>query len=112
MPPLRSSNSSCAKSCRDGLVKPVLPAGHVKLAEVTELRSQVLRLGPKVSSGERGAILALLGSVERAELLIKRIYDERKSVNRAAVVARAAAAKDKPAKRRDFGGEISPVPAE
>lgn len=96
----------------DGLVKPVLPAGHVKLAEVTELRSQVLRLGPKVSSGERGAILALLGSVERAELLIKRIYDERESVDRARVIARAAAAKDKPAKRRDFGGDVSPVPAE
>jgi phosphate:Na+ symporter len=96
----------------DGLVKPVLPAGHVKLAAVEELRSQVLRLGPKVSSGERGAILALLGSVERAELLIKRIHDERESVDRARVVARAAAANDKPTKRRDFGGDVSPVPAE
>ena len=35
-------------------------------------------------SGERGAILALLGSVERAEILIHRIDAERKSVNRQA----------------------------
>ncbi len=70
----------------------------------------------KASIQGEGLVLgrsALLADDLKAELLIKRIYDERESVNRAAVVARAASAKSKPAKRRDdFGGEAIPVPAE
>ena len=73
---------------------------------------KTLLLGAKVTSSQRGAILALLGSIERAELLIRRIDSERKSVNRADVIARAEAAKAKPDHRPDMGGSLSPQPAE
>jgi phosphate:Na+ symporter len=92
-----------------GIPHPTMPAGHVQVASVEQLRDRVLNLGPSVSSGERGALLALLGSVERAEFLIRRIDAERKSVNRAAVLARATVARPEPA--GDMGG-LSPVPAE
>jgi phosphate:Na+ symporter len=46
------------------------------------LRAQALRLGAELPWVERGAILALLGSAERAFFLIERIDAERKSVSR------------------------------
>ncbi|WP_119270085.1 Na/Pi cotransporter family protein [Taklimakanibacter deserti] len=95
-----------------GVPNAPVPAGHVKFATVEDLREKTLLLGKGVSSGERGAILALLGSIERAELLIERIDAERKSVNRAEVIAHAQAAKAKAGYRPDMGGGLSPQPAE
>jgi phosphate:Na+ symporter len=95
-----------------GVPNAQVPAGHVKFATVEDLRKKTLLLGQGVSSGERGAILALLGSIERAELLIQRIDSERKSVNRAEVIAHAQAAKAKTDYRPDMGGGLSPQPAE
>jgi phosphate:Na+ symporter len=90
-----------------GLKTPAFPAGH--LVAVEDIRSRVLKHGPKLPAAERGAILALLGSVERAELLINRIDVERKSVDRTIVVARTAPKRDEP--KADFGGGLNPVPA-
>jgi hypothetical protein len=59
---------------------------------VDDLLTQLLSYGPKINAHERGAILALLGSVERAQLLTDRIDAERKSVSRSGIVARATAA--------------------
>lgn len=93
-----------------GVPQPTLPAGHSKLAELEEIRWRILQYGPSIPASERGALLALLGSIERAENLIQRIYDERKSVNRRDILARAV----QPATRsRDIGGgQVSPMPAE
>ncbi len=46
------------------------------------LRDRCLKLGAELPWEERGAILALLGSAERAFYLIDRIDDERRSVPR------------------------------
>ncbi|TWG98467.1 phosphate:Na+ symporter [Mesorhizobium sp. J18] len=94
-----------------GVPDPQMPAGHVTFPEVEELRARTLALGPNAGAGERGTILALLGSIERAELLIQRIDAERKSVNRQSVVARAAARRGSQERPMDEGG-LSPVPAE
>jgi len=94
-----------------GIADPQMPAGHVTHPEIEELRAQTLALGPDAGAGERGTILALLGSIERAELLIQRIDAERRSVNRQGVVARAAARQASPAPSPEPGG-LSPVPAE
>ncbi|MFI0845781.1 Na/Pi cotransporter family protein [Mesorhizobium sp. IMUNJ 23232] len=95
-----------------GVADPKMPAGHVSYPEVEELRARTLALGPNAGAGERGTILALLGSIERAEILIRRIDAERKSVNRQSVVARAAALKESGKERpMDMGG-MAPVPAE
>ena len=94
-----------------GVPDPKMPAGHVAFPEVEELRARTLALGPNAGAGERGTILALLGSVERAEILIRRIDAERRSVNRQSVVARAAALKGSRERPMDTGG-MSPVPAE
>jgi len=74
------------------------------------LRARALALGPNAGARERGAILALLGSVERAELLIRRIDAERKSVNRANILAKArnVATPGKP----ELTGGAAPMPAE
>ena len=74
-------------------------------------RARTLALGPNAGAAERGTILALLGSVERAEILIRRIDDERKSVNRQTILARAAARRENRDRSVDTGG-LSPVPAE
>lgn len=92
-----------------GIADPQLPAGHVSFPEVEELRARTLALGPNAGAGERGTILALLGSIERAEFLVRRIDAERKSVNRQSVLARAAREQAQP--RTDEGG-LAPVPAE
>ncbi|TIM26880.1 MAG: Na/Pi cotransporter family protein [Mesorhizobium sp.] len=94
-----------------GISDPKVPAGHVNLPEVEELRARTLALGPNAGAAERGTILALLGSIERAEILIQRIDAERKSVNRQSVLARASARREaRPHSMGDQG--LSPVPAE
>lgn len=94
-----------------GVADPRMPAGHVSFPEVEELRAKTLSLGPNAGAGERGTILALLGSIERAEILIRRIDAERKSVNRQNVLARAKAHAESRQSPMDHGG-FSPVPAE
>jgi len=92
-----------------GISSPQMPAGHVNLPEVEELRARTLALGPNAGAAERGTILALLGSIERAEILIHRIDAERKSVNRQSVLARASARKET---RSSPMGDPGLVPAE
>lgn len=94
-----------------GVADPKMPAGHVSYPEVEELRARTLALGPNAGAGERGTILALLGSIERAEILIRRIDAERKSVNRQRVLARAAARQESRGETLIDGG-MAPVPAE
>jgi phosphate:Na+ symporter len=95
-----------------GVPDPQMPAGHAaEPPSVEELRMQLLNHGPKISTSERGAILALLGSIERAELLIRRIDAERKSVNRANVLARVRVESEK-RKRPVVAGGAAPMPAE
>jgi phosphate:Na+ symporter len=93
-----------------GVKSPSMPAGHVQHASVEELRARILTMGSSVSSGERGALLALLGSVERAELLIRRIDAERKSVNRAQILAKARM--DNESSTGQQAGGFRPLPAE
>ncbi|MFE0015499.1 Na/Pi cotransporter family protein [Mesorhizobium sp. NPDC059054] len=96
-----------------GVKAPQMPAGHVSFPEVEQLRGQILTAGTGIAPGERGALLALLGSVERADLLIKRIDAERKSVNRRAVIARARPQREqRDEKGGAFGGDLAPVPGE
>jgi len=52
------------------------------LAGLLQLRADILALPGATSSLERGALLALLGSAERAFLVIARIHIERQSVER------------------------------
>lgn len=94
-----------------GVPDPQMPAGHVSFPEVEELRARTLALGPNAGAGERGTILALLGSIERAEILIRRIDAERRSVNRQNIIARAAAGNTDRKRPIDDSG-FSPVPAE
>lgn len=66
------------------LLLPDLPSRSpltVKSAQFAELRWEVIDSGT-LPAGEKGALLALLGSIERAELLINRIAEERESVDR------------------------------
>jgi phosphate:Na+ symporter len=71
-----------------GQMRLVLPAGGGPTASgdsslsLTDLRERTLRLGQAVQPGERGAILALLGSAERAGLLVNRLEEERRSTPR------------------------------
>ncbi|MDB5415830.1 MAG: na+/Pi-cotransporter family protein [Rubritepida sp.] len=96
-----------------GIADAQLPAGHVTFPELDVLRARTLELGPNAGAGERGTILALLGSIERAELLIRRIDAERRSVNRQGVVARASALRAQEDRPRGMGaGGLSPAPAE
>lgn len=69
--------------------QPRLPAGHSLVPEFEELRWQALQ-NRDVAAGEKGALLALLGSIERAEGLIERIVTERASVDRSMIGIRTA----------------------
>jgi phosphate:Na+ symporter len=93
-----------------GVANPPMPAGHIMIPDVEELRARTLALGPNAGAAERGTILALLGSIERAEILIQRIESERKSVNRQSVLSRAARKTDKAHPVSEAG--FSPMPAE
>ena len=95
-----------------GVVRPSMPAGHVSLPSVTEMRDRTLALGPNAGAAERGTILALLGSVERAEILIRRIDEERKSVNRQSVLSRVYPKREQQARPPLNEGGLTPVPAE
>ncbi|CAG7857721.1 hypothetical protein MCAMS1_02653 [biofilm metagenome] len=53
-----------------------------QLAYLVDLRHRCLQCGEELPSVDRGAFLALLGSAERAFLLIERIDSERRSVQR------------------------------
>lgn len=92
-----------------GIANPPMPAGHVSIPDVEELRARTLALGPNAGAAERGTILALLGSIERAEILIHRIDAERKSVNRQGILSRAARRAEKAQPVND--PELSPMPA-
>ncbi|MDD2867376.1 Na/Pi symporter [Neomegalonema sp.] len=95
-----------------GVPDPVMPPGHHgSFPEIEELRARTLALGPDAGAGERGTILALLGSVERAELLIQRIAAERASVNRQAILTRAQS-RTQADPRRDEDPGFDAVPAE
>jgi len=87
-----------------------MPAGHISFPELEALREKTLALGPQAGAGERGTILALLGSIERAQILIDRIDAERKSVDRPSAVTRFASDKDDQ-ERQSGEGDLSPVPA-
>lgn len=65
-------------------------------AALLDFRERCLKLGAPVRPEERGAILALLGSAERATMLIGRLDEERRSVPR---VVRPAAPVETPAAR-------------
>jgi phosphate:Na+ symporter len=93
-----------------GVKAPNLPAMHTTHPDVEVLRTRALALGPNSGARERGAILALLGSVERAELLIRRIDAERKSVNRTQILARVRNTGMQG--RQEPSGGAAPVPAE
>ena len=94
-----------------GVADARMPAGHTSFPEVEELRANTLALGPNAGAAERGTILALLGSIERAESLVRRIDAERKSVNRQNVLARARSRTD--SREQPMGhGDFSAVPAE
>ena len=95
-------------------LQPRLPAGHSVLPNVEELRWKALQSGA-VGAGEKGALIALLGSIERAESLIERIRSERASVDRSGIVHHAAPPAQTPSQNRDRDLGQAPdgmVPAE
>ena len=75
-----------------------------RVEALTELRTQAIKLNGSLPWVERGAILALLGSAERAYFLIERIDAERRSVSRA-----VAAPQQRPRESGGFG--MAPAPA-
>jgi phosphate:Na+ symporter len=81
-------------------------AAAPRLPALAELRERCLRLGRDLPWVERGSILALLGSVERAFYLIERIDAERRSVLR--VVPETAPT---PKPRADDVPDAVPAPA-
>ncbi|GJD94159.1 Na/Pi cotransporter family protein [Methylobacterium iners] len=93
----------------DRATPPGAAAAALRIAALADLRAQALRLGADLPWVERGAVLALLGSAERAFFLIERIDAERRSVSRDVRAAVNAAAQTP----REAGG-LSPatVPAE
>jgi phosphate:Na+ symporter len=79
-------------------------AAEPRIARLGELRTQALRLGNDLPWVERGAILALLGSAERAYFLIERIDAERRSVSRTVPVAETG-------NQTQASGGLTPAPA-
>lgn len=92
----------------DPAMQPRMPSGHSTLSSFEDLRWQVLGQSD-IQAGEKGALLALLGSIERAENLVQRIVDERASVDRSGI-ARAPVAP--PVTNRDLPPAGDIVPAE
>lgn len=66
----------------DAKAPSVSAVAEPRLARLVELRERCLKLGAELPWVERGAILALLGSAERAFYLVERIDAERRSVAR------------------------------
>jgi phosphate:Na+ symporter len=86
---------------------PSLPAGHSTLAGFEETRWRVLN-SAEIPAGEKGALLALLGSMERAEGLIERIVQERASVDRTLIrPLQSAGPADRPVS--PLGGGLAPA---
>ena len=85
---------------------PTLKTPDERIAALETLRDRAIKMGAELPWEDRGAILALLGSAERAFYLIERIHDERKSVPR--IVPAAETARDVPG---NFG-QAAAVPAE
>jgi phosphate:Na+ symporter len=93
-------------------VQPRMPAGHSKTMPIEDVRWRVLEIDGAVPASEKGALLALLGSIERAEGLIARIAEERASVDRAELLAEARrkirpVREDGPAQTGGIGGLAS-----
>jgi phosphate:Na+ symporter len=63
-------------------VADISPRAETHLAGIQALRTQCLAQGTELPWSERGVILTLLGSAERAFFLIERIDAERRSVSR------------------------------
>jgi phosphate:Na+ symporter len=78
-----------------------------RLSRLLALRERCLKQSD-LSWGERGAILTLLGSAERAFFLIERIDDERRSVSRAVPASQPL----REAEGFEGSGGAMPVPAE
>jgi len=78
---LERLDQSLTRILIDPALQPRLPAGHRVAPDFEALRWQALQ-SRDVAAGEKGALLALLGSVERAEGLVDRIITERASVDR------------------------------
>ena len=83
----------------------VLAEAAPRVVALLALRDRCLKSGSDLPWAERGAILTLLGSAERAFFLIERIDAERRSVSR--YVPEEAGAREAPG----LGGAM-PVPAE
>jgi phosphate:Na+ symporter len=79
----------------------------MRLPRINELREQCLKAGADLPWAERGSILTLLGSAERAFFLIERIDAERRSVPRF-LPETSPASREAP----DSFGSAMPVPAE
>ncbi|CAN7401091.1 Na/Pi symporter [Bosea sp. LjRoot90] len=77
-----------------------------RIAALTAVRERCLRLGAELPWVERGAILALLGSAERAYFLIERIDDERRSVSRVVPVTETG---KQTREASDFGAAAVPA---
>jgi phosphate:Na+ symporter len=107
----RELTNSILEQLADAL-RTVIPAGTAGGAANSEARKQFLlsarerclKAGPELPWEERGAILALLGSAERAFFLIDRIDTERKSVLRVVPAAHETGAPG------FSGGGLAPVP--
>lgn len=96
----------------DDFIQPKMPAGHSKIQPIEKLRWSVLEKESDVPAAEKGALLALLGSIERAEGLIHRIVEERASIDRPAVLLNARArrnAEEKPGTQGDPQGDLVPA---
>ncbi len=83
----------CGRSCPTAAARPVSAKAPHREPVLQQLRERCLKLGAELPWAERGAILTLLGSAERAFYLIERIDAERRSVPRP-VVAAAPASRD------------------
>jgi phosphate:Na+ symporter len=94
------------------IAKPQMPAGHSKIVPIEEVRWRVLDKESTVPATEKGALLALLGSLERAEGLIHRIAEERTSVDRAAILMAARhreSSETKSSHQSDPSGDLVPA---
>lgn len=88
---------------------PVTAAAEGRTQGLLALRERCLRLGAELPWVERGAILALLGSAERAFFLVERIDAERRSVSRD-VPVEAASPQVRP-HPVESGAGLAPIPA-
>lgn len=85
---------------------PITAEAAPRVALLPALRERCLKLGAELPWVERGAILALLGSAERAFFLIERIDAERRSVSRVVAVTTTS---DQTREAGDFGAAAVPA---